>query len=68
MHKGNIVRINIDRTKYRLTPTAHDFANILIGSVIKVHKQSVSVKAMDINATKHIVYLTIDKSEVVAIL
>ena len=65
MKKGNIIRINIDRAKYGLTPTERHYGNILCGTIIKVHKDKVSVKCIDIWGDKQVKYITIEKDEIV---
>ena len=68
MHKGNIIRIAIDRNKYNLPPSQSKFSSILVGTVITVHKHNVSVKIMDFWTNGNIKYLTIKKSEIIAVI
>ena len=68
MRKGNIIRFHINRPQYHLKPSKSNYANILCGTVIKWHKDKVSVRAMDIFGDKQVKYLTIKKDDIIKIL
>lgn len=69
MKKGNIVRIQISRTKYNLPPSTSEYGDIFIGTILQIHKHKISVKIMDLwSKAKSIKYLTILKEEIIAIL
>ena len=69
MQKGNIIRFHIDRVKYHLTPSESHYCNILCGTILSLHKDKISVKAMDLwDVARPIKYFTIDKKDVICVL